>query len=298
VNDAASYGRSLAAMRGRNADWAEEAVRRSSSLDAEEAFARGVVDLLADGEAALLDSLEGRSVILDAGIDTLRIADSVVRKREASFVERLLAIIADPNVAYLLFLAGILGIFFELSNPGVILPGVVGGIALILALFAFQSLPVSTAGILLILLSLVLFVVEVKVMSHGVLAIGGTVSLLLGSMMLFRNGGATLFRLSWWVMVPALLVTASFFLIAVGLAIRAQGRRVSTGREGMIGIPAVVLDSTHPDAEGKVRIRGEIWAARSSEAIPAGSRVRVVSVDGLVVTVAPEGRNAPEGGNQ
>lgn len=285
LNDACSFARSVASMRGRNAEWAEDAVRRSSSLGAEEALAKGVVEILADDQRALLDALHHRTVAVGTEEKTLDTVDGVIRRREMGFAERLLAIVADPNVAYLLFLAGILGIFFELANPGAILPGVIGGIALILALFAFQSLPVSIAGVLLILLALVLFILEVKVMSHGVLAIGGIVSLLLGSLMLFRHSGGFL-RVSWWVMIPALAITAAFFVAVVTLALRARTRGVSTGREGMIGMEAVVLTPLRPGAEGKVRMHGEVWAARASEEIHAGSRVRIVSVDGLVVTVA------------
>jgi membrane-bound serine protease (ClpP class) len=282
LNDAVAYARSIAALRGRNAEWAERAVRQSVSLEAEEAVRQGVCDLIATDIPDLLRQVDGRGVQTSDGTDTLRTAGIEVREYGMGFRERLLAILVNPNIAYLLFLAGILGIFFELSNPGAILPGVIGGISLILALFAFQNLPVNYAGVMLILLAVILFVVEIKVPSHGALMIGGILSLLLGSLMLFRTRGANIY-LSLGVIVPALVITAGFFVLAVTLAIRAQKRRPVTGIEGMVGEVGIVSDDLAP--EGRVQLRGESWQASAATRIPKGIRVRVVAVKGLHLDV-------------
>jgi membrane-bound serine protease (ClpP class) len=293
-NDAVAYARSIATARGRNADWVERAVRQSVSLEAEEAVRRGVCDLIAEDLPGLLREIDSRTVETSAGEESLGTAGADIREYRMGFRERLLAILVNPNIAYLLFLAGILGIFFELSNPGVILPGVIGGISLILALFAFQSLPVNYAGVMLILLAVVLFVAEIKVPSHGALTIGGVLSLLLGSLMLFRTRGGTM-NVSLGVIVPALFLTVGFFVLAVTLAIRAQKRRPVTGAEGMIGEIGSVFDDLTP--EGRVLIRGEYWRATAPRPLRAGTKVRVVSVKGLdlEVTAVEGGETAREG---
>lgn len=283
VNDAVAYIRSIAGVRGRNADWAESAVRRSASIEAEEAVRLHVVDLIAADVPDLLNKVDGRVVHVNQLPDTIRTADAVVREYRMSFRERVLSILSNPNIAYLLFLAGILGVFFELSSPGAIVPGIIGGISLILALFAFQTLPVNFAGILLMLLAVVLFVLEIKVPSHGALSIGGVVSLILGSLMLFRprygEPGVSLF-----VIVPAVMVTAGFFAFAIGMALRAQRRRPLTGREGMVGEVGIVVEEISP--VGRVRVRGEVWSATSGVPIERGARVRIDSVEGLQLVVS------------
>ncbi len=284
LNDAVAYARSIAMLRGRNVDWAERAVRESVSLEAEEAVRLKVCDLLAADLPELLKDVDGRSVQTARGPDTLRTAGAEVQEYGMGFRERLLAILVNPNIAYLLFLAGILGIFFELSNPGAILPGVIGGISLILALFAFQSLPVNYAGVMLILLAVILFIVEIKVPSHGALTMGGILSLLLGSLMLFRTRGGTM-NVSLGVIVPALVITAGFFVLAVTLAIRAQKRRPTTGVEGMVGEIGTVFETIAP--EGRVLLRGEYWMATALKPLPKGTRIRVVSVTGLCLEVTP-----------
>jgi membrane-bound serine protease (ClpP class) len=294
VNDAVAYARSIATLRGRNADWAARAVRESVSLEAEEAVRQGVCDLIAVDLLDLLQRIDGREVKTSFGVDTLHTADAEVQEYGMGFRERVLAILANPNIAYLLLLAGILGIFFELSNPGAVLPGVIGGISLILALFAFQSLPVNYAGVMLILLAVVLFIVEIKVPSHGALSIGGVLSLLLGSLMLFRTRGGTM-NVSLAVIVPALVITAGFFVLAVTLAIRAQKRRPVTGVEGMIGEIGTVADDLVP--EGRVVLHGEYWTASAARPLSKGTRVRVVAVNGLhlEVTAVEGGESAREG---
>lgn len=282
-NDAASYARSIAVSRGRNADWVERAVRESVSLDADEAIRQGVVDLLAPDLSTLLERIDGRAVLTSAGEETVRTAGVPLHEYRMTLRDRLLSVIVNPSIAYLLFLAGILGIFFELSNPGVILPGVIGGISLILALYAFQSLPINLAGVLLILLAVILFIVEVKVPSHGALSIGGVLSLLLGSLMLFRTRGGASMNVSLAVIVPALLLTAGFFLFAVSKAFRAQKSPPLTGSEGMVGEIGVVFEEIAP--EGRVMIQGEIWKATALHPVRKGTKVYVISVEGLCLHV-------------
>jgi membrane-bound serine protease (ClpP class) len=284
VNDAVAYARSIAKTRGRNAEWAESAVRESVSLEAEEAVREGVCDLIAADLDSLLHAIDGRVVETSVGVETLATRNLPLREFRMTWQERILAVITNPNIAYLLFLAGILGIFFELSNPGAIFPGVIGGISLILALFAFQSLTVNFAGVLLIILALIMFLLEIKVPSSGALTIGGVVSLALGSLMLFRtaSGGVSV---SIEVLIPALVLTAGFFVFAVFMALRAQRRRTSTGREGMVTEIARVVEDLAP--EGKVFLKGEIWDAVASSTIRKGEKVRVVSVEGLLLHVVP-----------
>src|SRR5712692_3878683 len=191
-NDAAAFIRTVALERGRNADWAEKAVRQAVAITEREAVKLKVVDLVADSIPDLLDKIDGRTVKLPKRTTTLATKGAPVRPIEIGFRDRFLNVITDPNVAYVLMMLGMLGLFFELSNPGVILPGVIGGISLILAFFAFQSLPINYAGLLLILFGIVLLVAEVKVVSHGVLAVGGVVSLLLGSLMIYKAPAADL----------------------------------------------------------------------------------------------------------
>ena len=219
-NDAAAFARSIAADRGRNADWAEKAVRSSVSATEREAVRLKVVDLVAESVPDLLAKVHGRTVKTVRGPVTLSTKDAVVRPIEVRFRDRFLALITDPNVAYILMMVGMLGLFFELSNPGVILPGVIGGISLILAFFAFQSLPINWAGLLLILFGVVLLLAEIKVVSHGVLTIGGVIAMVLGSLMLYE-APETGFRISWWVILPTVGATAG--LVALGGLGRAQG---------------------------------------------------------------------------
>jgi len=213
-NDAAAFIRTVALERGRNADWAEKAVRQAVAITEREAVKLKVIDLVADSIPDLLEKVDSRTVKLPKGAVTLATKGAPVRPIEIGFRDRFLNIITDPNVAYVLMMLGMLGLFFELSNPGVILPGVIGGISLILAFFAFQSLPINYAGLLLILFGIVLLVAEIKIVSHGVLAIGGIISMALGSLMLFDSPEVG-FRVSWWVIAPTVGATAGLFLFVV-----------------------------------------------------------------------------------
>src|SRR5882724_4705912 len=247
ANDAAAFARSLAAERGRNVEWAEKAVRSSVSVTEREA----------------------------------------VKRIEIRFRDRFLALITDPNIAYILMMVGMLGIFFELQNPGVVLPGVIGGISLILAFFAFQSLPINWAGVLLILFGVALLIAEIKIVSHGVLTAGGVISMVLGSFMLY-DAPEVGFRVSWTVIIPTVGATAGLVVWAVSAGMRAMMKSPVTGAAGMIGRGVVARSALGP--EGQVQVDGEIWRAVSEGgAIPAGEKVRVMAVDGLTLKVSRAG---------
>ncbi len=283
-NDAAAFIRTIALERGRNADWAEKAVRQAVSITEREAVKLKVVDLVADSIPDLLDKIDGRAVKTPRGVVTLTTRGAPVTPIEIGFRDRVLNVITDPNVAYVLMMLGMLGLFFELSTPGAVLPGVIGGISLILAFFAFQSLPINYAGVLLILFGIVLLVAEIKIVSHGILAIGGIVSMALGSLMLFDAPEIGL-RVSWWAIVPMVGTTAGFFLFVVAAGVRALGRRQLLGPSGLVGQLATVRERLAP--EGQVLVYGEIWrAVAEGEPVEAGAHVRVVAVDGLTLKVA------------
>ena len=286
-NDAAAFIRTVATERGRNAEWAEKAVRQAVSVTEREAVKLRVVDFVADSIPDLLEKAHGRTVKTARGPVTLATKGAVVKPIEIGFRDRFLHVITDPNVAYVLMMLGMLGLFFELSTPGAILPGVIGGISLILAFFAFQSLPINYAGLLLILFGIVLFIAEIKVVSHGILAIGGTVAMMLGSIMLFDAPEVGV-RVSWWVVVPTVGSTAALFLWVVAAGVRALSRRASTGAPGMIGETGVARGALAP--EGQVAVHGEIWrAVAEGPPLADGARVRVVDVQGLTLKVVAAG---------
>jgi membrane-bound serine protease (ClpP class) len=281
-NDAVAYGRGIAEQKGRNADWVEEAIRKSVSVTAEEALKLHVIDLIATDVNDLLAKIDGREVKLVSGIKVLKTKGAELNRKEMGFREKVLITISNPNIAYILFLLGLAGLYFEFSSPGVILPGIIGGISLILAFFAFQTLPVNYAGVLLILFAVILFIAEIKVVSHGILTMGGVVSLVLGSIMLFESPDPAL-RVSWSVLLPAVAVVSLFFIVVISIAVRAQMRRVITGGEGMIGAAGEAASEVFE--RGKVIIRGEYWNACSKTPIAKGRPVKVVRVNGLKIEV-------------
>ena len=286
TNDAVAQIKAVAEKRGRNVEWAEEAVRKSVSITEKEALAKNVIDLIAVNLDSLLLQLDGREADLINGKIKMRTAGAAIVRHEMSWRHKLLDKISDPNIAYFLMLLGMWGLFFEFSNPGAILPGVLGGIFLILALYAMQTLPVNWAGLLLILLAIVMFILEVKVTSFGILTIGGIVAMFLGSVMLFRKP-ETVFepalRISVQAIIIATLATAAFFAFAVGLVVKAHRQHATTGREGMIGELGTALTSLAP--AGRVQVHGEIWQARSNLPIEPGEPIKVVGVNGLQVQV-------------
>ncbi len=291
-NDAAAFIRTVAVERGRNADWAEKAVRQAVSITEREAVKLKVVDLIADSLPDLLEKLHGRVVKLPKATVTLATKGAPVRPIEIGFRDRVLNVITDPNVAYILMMLGMLGLFFELSNPGVVLPGVIGGISLILAFFAFQSLPISYAGVLLILFGIVLLIAEIKIVSHGVLALGGIVSMALGSLMLF-DAPELGFRVSWWAIVPMVGLTSGLFLFVVAAGVRALSGRQLLGPSGLVGTLGVARERLAP--EGHVLVHGELWrAVAEGGPLEPGAQVRVLAIDGLTLRV---GKADAERGN-
>jgi membrane-bound serine protease (ClpP class) len=282
TNDAAAYIESIALKRNRNADWAIKAVRKSVSITEQEALRLNVIDLISPSLEKLLEEIDGKTVVTPDGQKVLRTKDATIKRSKMGIRSRILDTISNPNIAYILMMIGLVGLYFELSNPGAILPGVLGGICLILAFFAFQTLSVNYAGILLILLAVIFFIAEIKVQSFGLLAVGGIISLLLGSMMLFESPNPEL-RLSWKVLIPTVALASSFFLVTAGLAFKAYRKKPATGSEGLIGMEGTAETNIAPD--GKVFVHGENWNALSDEVIVRGEKVIVLEVKGLTLKV-------------
>lgn len=282
VNAFASQARVIAEARGRNADWAEKAVRESVSVPADEAVRLRVVDFIATDEATLLAKLDGFRMAGRQG-QVLRLNGARLVLIEEGLRSKVLRTLSDPNLAYLLFMIGLAGLYFEFSTPGAILPGVVGAICLILAFFALQTIPVSYAGVALIVLAVILFIAEIKVISHGVLALGGAVALILGSLMLFDTPELYM-RVSLAVILPAAVAFSLFFALVVRLAVRAHRAKPLTGERGIVGETGRVTEAVGPQG-GKVFVHGEYWNAVSEAPIEAGVKVRVVAVEELTLKV-------------
>ncbi|MCU0373892.1 MAG: nodulation protein NfeD [Chitinophagaceae bacterium] len=287
TNDAAAFIRSIAEKRGRNATWAEEAVRSSAALAETEAVKQNVVNLIADNEADLLKQINGWEVVVQQATVKLQTANAPVQDVHMTWVQKLLNYISDPNIAYILLLLGIYGIIFEFYSPGIGFPGVVGGISLILAFYAMQTLPVNVAGLALIALAVALFVLEIYSPTHGILGLGAVVSLLLGSLMLIKpDAGFEWARLSLGVIIPAVILSALFFLAIAGIGLRAQKGKVVTGAEGIVGARGLVLTPLAP--VGSIRVQGEIWQAETTgKPVEEGMQVEVVALEGLKLKVKP-----------
>jgi membrane-bound serine protease (ClpP class) len=282
TNDAAAFARTVAGQRGRNARWAEDAVRRAVAVGEVEAVNLKVVDFVAGDLDELLAKADGRVWRRGDVKHRLEVKGLPVDIIEPGLRQRFLAVIADPNVAYILMLLGFYGLMFELQNPGAILPGVVGGISLILAFLALSTLPVNYAGLALILLAVVFFIAEIKVTSHGLLAAGGVISLVLGSLILFQGEGM---QVSWSIIAGATITTTAFFLFVIGAGLRAQRRAVRTGWKGLVGARAVAVERLGP--RGRVRVAGELWNAESETSVEVGTDVIIVGVDRLMLRVRP-----------
>lgn len=287
TNDAAAFIRTIAEKRHRNIIWAERAVRRSYSYSETEALQDSVIDLVVKNEEELLRMIDGKIIELGSGTKTLHTLSATITIYEMSIWEKILDIISDPNIAYILLLLGMYGILFELYNPGAILPGIVGVIALILAFYSMHTLPINYAGLALIVFAVILFLLEIKIISHGLLAIGGIISLLLGSMMLIKSGSSLEFvRISRSVIISATALSALFFLFIIGFGIKAQRLKVVTGLEGMIGTTGVVRDILTPI--GTVVVQGEIWSAESLAGnIDQGANVLIKEIKNLKLYVEP-----------
>ncbi len=283
TNDAAAFIRALATQRGRNAHWAEDAVRKSVSITETEALKLGVIDLVAKDLTTLLSELEGRKATTVTGEHVLNTAGAKVVEREMSLRNKILDLISNPNVAYILMLLGFYGLFFELTSPGAIFPAVMGGICLILGFYAMQTLPVNYAGLMLIIMGIVLFILELKIISHGLLTIGGIIALIFGSLMLFESP-LPFFKLSLAVIVPVVFITTLLFVFTVRLAYKTFRKRPLTGAEALIGLEGTASTDITPQG-GIVRVHGELWSGWSDAPVPKGITVVVEAVQGLKVKV-------------
>ena len=284
TNDAAAYIRSLAQLRGRNADWAERAVREGVSLPAAEARKLKVIDVLADSVPALLKVVDGRTVEVAGEKRTLSTAGAEVKRIEPDWRTRVLSVITNPSVAYLMILVGIYALIFEFTNPGMILPGVVGAICILIAMYAFQLLPVNYAGLALLLFGIAFMVAEVWVTTHGVLAAGGLVAFAIGSVMLI-DSDVPQFEIPYALIGGVTAASAAFVFLVIGMLLRSRRNPVVSGREELIGAPGEALEDIA--GEGWARVHGERWRVRASEPLKRGQALRVATVDGLVLEVTP-----------
>ncbi len=287
TNDAAAFIRAIAEKRKRNLEWAEEAVRKSVSITETEALSNKVIDLVARNEKELIEQINGRQVEMTAGNATLQTLNAKVERIEMSFLEKILDLISDPNIAYIFMMLGMYGVLFELYSPGAIAPGVIGVICLILAFYSLHTLPLNYAGLALIVFSIILFILEIKITSGGLLGIGGVVSLVLGSIMLLKTDSALEFiRISWSVILSTAILTALFFLFLVRSVVKGQRLKPATGMEGIVGEMGHALVRIDPN--GTVQVHGEIWKAESvSGNIDAGQKIRVTGIRNLLLYVEP-----------
>jgi membrane-bound serine protease (ClpP class) len=285
TNDAAAFARSIAKRHGRNAAWAEDAVRNSVSVTDTEALELNIIDLIVPDIAALLDTINGMEVQTSSGMKVLETSNVTVERFEMSFQIELLDILSNPNIAYILMMLGIYGLFFELYNPGSIFPGVVGAICLVLGFYSLNTLPLNYAGVALILIGVVLFLMEIKIVSHGLLSIGGIISVFLGSVMLIDTPeGIEVVDISMNVIIAVTFVSSAFFLFVVTKGLRAMKPEPVTGLEGMVGETGTVINNLSP--EGSIKVRGEYWKAiTEGPHISAGTAVRIKRIDDLVAIV-------------
>ena len=285
TNDAVAFIKSITEKRNRNVQWAEEAVRKSISIPETEALKDSVVDLIASNMHDLLNKINGMKVQTVSGEKVLTTKNAKLVYLDMSFQQKLLSLLSDPNIAYILMMLGFYGLLFELYNPGSIFPGVIGVISLVLAFYSMQTLPINYAGLALIIFGIVLFVIELKVPSHGLLTIGGVISLLLGSLMLIKtDSGFNVLRVSWGVIATVVILTFLFFSFAIGLGIKAQTRKPITGSEGLINETGEAITDLKPT--GTVKVRGEIWKAESADGdISNGTKIIVTGVSNLKLKI-------------
>lgn len=290
INDMVAQAQSVAEKRGRNANWVEDAIRESVSVTETEALKENIIDLIAKDTQDLIRQLNGRE-IKDRGKLELDEANQIVL--EETLRTKILRTISNPNIAYILMMIGLAGLYFELSHPGAIFPGVIGAISLILAFFALQTLPVNYAGILLIVLAIIFFIMEMKIASYGLLSVAGIVSLLLGSLMLFEGDTPDL-KLSWHVLLPTIILVSGFFMAVASLVFRAQISKPATGAGGLVGEIGIVKKALRP--EGKVFVHGELWNARATEPLDEDVKVRVIKVVNLILEVESVNESTAKGG--
>jgi membrane-bound serine protease (ClpP class) len=286
-NDAAAYIKSIAEKRGRNIKWAEDAVRKSVSVTEKEALNLKVIDLIAEDIPSLLAAVDGKQVVTGAGKNVLHTKGAVLKEMPLGWRLEALKALSDPNIAFLLMTLGTIGLLAELYNPGAILPGIVGAISLILAFYSLQTLPINYAGVLLIILGIVLFILEIKVVSYGLLSLGGFASLILGALLLVKTD-APFLKVSLGFVVPTAMVMGGMLMTLTWMALKAKRRRAVTGPEAMIGSIAIAKTDVAP--RGRVFVHGEIWDAVSDEPIHQGEEAKVKAVSGLTLKVAPHRR--------
>lgn len=283
-NDAVAYIMGIATKRGRNAEWAELAVRESVNITAEEALKLRVIDIVAKDRSELLEKLDGRKVQLASGPRTLSTKGALIVEVKMNLRHRILSAISNPNVAYILMMLGLVGLYFELSNPGAVLPGVIGAVCLVLAFYAFQTLSINYAGLILIGLAIIFFIIEISVVSYGLLTIAGIVTLLLGSLMLFDAPEPSM-QLSIWVVLPMVVFMSVFVMGTMYYAMRLHRRGPVSGVEGLVGEEGEALEGIDSGGTGKVFVNGEYWNAVSDSPLTKGDRVRVVEAEGLKIRV-------------
>jgi len=284
TNDAVAYIESIAQARNRNVEWARDAVRKSLSVSAEDALEEGIIDIIATDIDDLLKKIDGIEIEIKGETKIIDLKDVHIEKIRLSFRENFLNRISNPNIAFILFTVGSAGLVYEFTHPGAIFPGVAGGVCLILAFFSFQTLPVNYAGIALIIMGVLMFFLETRTPTNGPLTVGGVISMLLGSAMLFDTD-APFLKVSWSVIIPIVFFTAAFFLFLVGMTIRAMRKKPTTGKKGLEGEIALVKTNIIPGKAGSVFIHGEFWDAVSDEKIKNGEEVEIVSVEGLKLKV-------------
>ena len=293
TNDAAAFIRTIAEKRGRNVQWADEAVRNSVSITEQEALEKNVINLVAANEKDLLNQIDGKQVQLSSGPKTLHTKNVKIETLEMGFFQKVLSRLSDPNIAYIIMMLGFFGLLFELFSPGAIFPGIVGVICLILAFYSMSSMPVNYAGLALIVFGIILYLLEIKIISHGMLAIGGTISVLLGSMILFRSSPTENFvSLSWVAIISVTAVSALFFLFLITMGLRAQRPQSVSGVNTLIGQTAITIGALNPT--GQVSILGEIWKAISvTGAVNANEKVNVKEIKDLTLYVEPQSTFKP-----
>ncbi len=283
VNDAVANLQGAAERRGRNRYWAERAVRDGVSITATEAVDSNVVDFIAENLDELLEKADGRVVRMVDGDDTLHTKDAAAEKVEKTFSESILDVITNPNIVFILFSLGTLGLAVELYNPGAILPGIVGGICIIVALLGMQALPINYAGLALIILAVILFLLEIKVTSYGMLTIGGIIALILGGLMLIDSPEPTL-QISKSIIITVALCIAAFLVFAIGFVVKSHRKQVETGFEGLVGQIGRVKETI--DGDGMVFVAGALWHAIADEKIQVGEKVRILSGEHTTLKVA------------
>lgn len=285
TNDAAAFIRTISEKRARNIQWAEDAVRKSLSITETEALKLKVIDTIAANVYEIQSILDGKEIDVNGKIKKLNTKSAEIINLEMNFQQKILDLLSDPNIAYILMMIGIYGIMFELYNPGAIFPGVIGVISLILAFYSLHTLPINYAGLALIIFAIILFILEIKIVSHGILTIGGVISLILGSIMLIDTESTLeVIEISWQVILIAVVLTTAFFIFAISYGIKAQLRKPATGIEGLIGEIGEALEDLNP--EGQVRVHGELWNAVSIEGfINRGSKIKVEEILNLKLKV-------------